>query len=109
MRIEIRSHAMNTPREVHDHIRRRIGFSLSRFSDRIGSVTLRLTDLNGPKGGEDKHVRLILTVPGEERIVIEETDPNLLAAVDNAIGRSARTLARVVDRGRTFQRRRVLA
>ena len=35
--------------------RRRLEFALGRFSARVRSLTVRLADLNAPRGGVDKH------------------------------------------------------
>lgn len=81
--------------------RRRLEFALGRFGPRVRSLAIRLKDVNGPKGGVDKVclVAVRLTVPRCE-IVIEDGDADAAVAIDRAVDRAGRAVARAVRAGR---------
>lgn len=51
MHLEIRAGNVELADAMRLHLERRLRFTLGRFDDRIRKVTVRLKDLNGPKGG----------------------------------------------------------
>lgn len=81
--------------------RRRLEFALGRFGPRVRSLLVRLKDVNGPKGGVDKVclVAVRLTAPRCE-IVIEDGDADAAVAIDRAVDRAGRAVARAVRAGR---------
>jgi hypothetical protein len=81
-------------------IERRAGFALSRFSDELGSVLVRLDDLNGPRGGIDKRCRVQLRGPDIGELVVEETDAEWTPAIDRTFSLAARSVARALDKAR---------
>src|SRR5664279_2182551 len=68
MRLDIRSRNVALTSELRQHIDRRVGQALNRFEQRVGSVRIALTDVNGPKGGPDKVCRLTVVLPGCDRV-----------------------------------------
>lgn len=97
MRILIRM-AVGLPPSLALLARRRFEFALGRFGARVGSLTVRLTDLNGPRGGVDKHCLVAIRLTSPRRlIVIEDTDAEAEAAIGHAADRSARAVARAVQ------------
>lgn len=78
--------------------RRRFEYTLGRFHGRVRSVSIRVTDMNGPRGGIDKLCRVTVHLVAPKRsLVIEETDADAVVAIDRAADRTARTVARAVD------------
>ncbi len=73
MRILIRMAAWLSP-SLAPLARRRLEFALGRCGGRVRSLTVRLADLNGPRGSVDKHclVAIRLTLP-RRLIVIQDT------------------------------------
>ena len=84
------------------YVKRRLGFALGRFADRIGRVTVRLSDVNGPRGGVDQRCQLIVAVQRRPPVIVEAADVHAHAALDHAAERAARavdrSLKRVADR-----------
>jgi hypothetical protein len=95
MRILIRMTAGLSP-SLAPLARRRLEFALGRFGARVRSLTVRLADLNGPRGGLDKHCLVALTSP-RRLIVIEDTDAEAEVAIGRAADRAARVVARAVQ------------
>ncbi len=62
---------------------------------------MRLSDINGPRGGADKRCHLQVVLDGLPDVVIKDTEANLYVAIDRATDRAERTLVRKIDRQRT--------
>ena len=97
MRILIRMPAGLSP-SLAPLARRRLEFALGRFSARVRSLTVRLADLNGPRGGLDKQCLVAIRLTSPRRlIVIEDTDAEAEVAIARAADRAARVVARAVQ------------
>ena len=94
MRILIRKTA-GLPRSLARLARRRLEFALGRFGTHVRSLTVRMTDLNGPRGGVDKHCLVAIRLTSPPRLIVIQ-DTGVEAEV--AIGRVAARAARVVER-----------
>ena len=102
MQILFRSKGLPNVNQVRDHTRRRLQFALGRFQDAVASVRVSVEDVNGPKGGVDKHCRLRVTlVEGGPPILAEGWDEEVPAAVDAAAQRLTRSVTRALSRRRT--------
>ncbi len=96
MRIAVRTSA-GLPPALARLARRRLEFALGRFDNRVRSLAVHLTDVNGPRGGVDKKclVTIRLDAP-KPLIVIEDTDADAAVAIDRAADRAARAVARAL-------------
>ena len=88
---------------LHEYTQRRLAYAVSFAGDYIQRITVRLSDINGPKGGEDKRCKLVLKMQGMPSVIIEDTESNLYTAIDRAVERASRTLARVLKRKHMYQ------
>jgi putative sigma-54 modulation protein len=98
MQIIIQASGFDLSAGLREHVERRIHFALDRASHYVRKVSIRLSDVNGPRGGEDKRCRIQVTVAGAADMLIEDTEPDLYVAIDRAADRSGRTLARLLAR-----------
>lgn len=91
-----------------DFAQRRLEFALGRFAGRVRSLSVRLTDLNGPRGGLDKKCLIAVRLERPRRvIVIEDVDASEQVVVSRAAERAARAVARAIESAgnwRTTQR-----
>ena len=69
---------------------------MNRFLDRIGKVTVRLIDVNGPRGGNDKRCGVVLDLKGCGVVVLEEDGADLDSVIDRAADRVGRVVSRRV-------------
>lgn len=92
-------HLALTP-ETQLQIHHRLRAALSRFGDRIRRITVRLEDLNGPKGGVDLACRVKVDLRDRESIFVEDREATLPRLVDRVADRVSEALARRVDRRR---------
>jgi len=84
---------------LSQHIERRLHFALNRLEDRVTSVKVRCTDVNGPKGGLDKRCALELRGPEIGVLVVEARHSDWRAAVDEGVSLASRALVRALERG----------
>ncbi len=106
MRLEIRSKHYPLDDDRRQEIERRIRFALGRFVGRISLVTVSLTDVNGPRGGADKHCRLVAKLIPAGSVTIEETHTDVAAAVALAADRAGWSVNRELKRQRDVPRNR---
>lgn len=106
MRIEIHAGKFSPTDKLREHIERRVQFALSWAHQNLHQVTLRLDDINGPKGGADKSCRIQIPIAGGKPVVIEEIQSDLYIAIDRAIERAGRALSRKLARKREHSHRR---
>jgi ribosome-associated translation inhibitor RaiA len=63
---------------------------------------VRLSDVNGPRGGEDKRCHIEVRLRGMPDVVIVDTEADLYVAIDRATERAGRALVRRLERRREF-------
>lgn len=96
MRIFIRPSA-GWPVESSDLAERRLEYALGRFAPRVRSLSVRLTDTNGPRGGLDKRCLIAVRLMRPRRlIVIEDVDTDAAVVISRAAERAARAVSRAV-------------
>jgi len=86
--------------EDRDHILRKLGMKLGKFASSIERVTVRLSDVNGPRGGRDQVCQIKVVMSGLPSVVVEERDSSFQRAVDRAINSTTLTVRRSVQRRR---------
>jgi len=112
MRFSVSGDRVQVTTDLREYIDRRLHFALGRFSPAIDHVSVRVGDINGPRGGVDKYCQIVvkLRASGSSPIAIGDNDEDLYAAVTQASNRAGRTVARAVERKqgkRSYQRRRM--
>src|SRR6185312_10491107 len=71
----------------HDrtYVRHKLGRRLGKFAGSIERVSVRMEDVNGPRGGVDQICRIKIVLRGLPSVVFEAQDAALNAAVDLAL------------------------
>ena len=105
MKLQVHSKGIHVTKELHRFIEKRLRYALNRFGERARKVRVSLTDINGPRGGEDIRCRVLAHVGGRT-LAIDETQSEPFAAVSHAAERIGRTVARRIDRRKSGPRRR---
>jgi len=106
MQIDIKTHRFPLTDALQSHAQRRLQYALSSIDETIQRVVVRLSDVNGPRGGKDKRCRLQLVLSGLPDVIVEDTQADLYAAIDRASDRAGRTLLRRLERRRAGINRR---
>ena len=104
MKLEVRGHQMLVSDAMRQHVERRLAFAIGRFAPRVRRTTVRLQDVNGPRGGVDKSCRIAVALPWSRDMVIEDADRDMYVAIDRAAERAARAIERHLARRRDVQR-----
>ena len=94
MRIAVQSRGFSLTDALDNHVHRRLDFTLARGARRVRSVGVRLSDLNGPRGGVDKRCLIEIRLDGLPVVVVEDTQADLYTAIDRAATRAGRTVMR---------------
>ncbi len=104
MQINIQARNFSLTKALRNHAERRLRFALTCCDSHIQRVVMRLSDINGPRGGADKRCHLQLILAGMPDVVIEDTEADLYVAIDRAADRAGRTLVRKTKRQQTLLR-----
>ena len=89
-----------------DFLARKLGTKLAKFASSIERVTVRLFDVNGPKGGTDQVCRIKVVLSGLPSVLVEQRDAALQNAIDAAIRATALAVRRAIQRRRLKPRHR---
>jgi putative sigma-54 modulation protein len=107
MRIDIKAKGFDLTEGLRDHTLRRLQFALGWANHDVRAVTVRLFDINGPRGGKDKRCRIQVPFPGTRNVVIEDTEADLYVAIDRAAERAERAVVRRLERLREHPHHRL--
>jgi hypothetical protein len=81
-------------------VARKLGMKLGKFGSSIERVSVRLTDVNGPRGGVDKRCRVKVVLSGLPSVVVERHHATAKAAIAAALRATDEAVRRVVGRRR---------
>ena len=107
MNINIQARGFDLTEGLREHTRKRLQFALSWANHEVRSITVCLSDVNGPRGGNDKRCRIQIPMPGSRDVVIEDAEADLYVAINRAAERTERTMARRLERLRGHRRERM--
>ena len=96
----IRVHAVALDDEDREYIRRRVGTLFRKYAGVAERVTVRLRDVNGPRGGADIVCRIKVVLPGLPSVVVERRTGHLKSALSGALAAAARAVSQTVRRRR---------
>lgn len=100
----IRAADVEVDRADRDYIQRKLGRKLGKFGADIDRVSVRIEDINGPRGGGDKRCRIKVVLRRLPSVVVEEQHAALQAAMDGALERVGQTVTRQLQRRRVKSR-----
>jgi ribosome-associated translation inhibitor RaiA len=105
MQIDIQALDFSLTDSLRRHVKRCLGFALSGRDDDIRRISVRLLDINGPRGGRDMCCHIHVELNHMPDVVIKDIETDLYAAIDRAsdrVGRSVtRQLRQKISRQRT--------
>jgi len=82
------------------YIRRRLGEKLGKYASAIERVTVRVRDVNGPRGGVDLLCRIKVVLSGLPSVVVEHQAALLKPALTRALTGVERAVRQTVQRRR---------
>lgn len=98
MKIDIQTKGFSLTAALSAHVRRRLQSALEIRDRHIIGARVRLSDINGPRGGIDKRCQFSIEVAGAPSIVVRDTSENMYTAIDRATRRLARSVGRRTER-----------
>jgi len=102
MNIQIHAQDFALTDGLREHVARRLAYALNHGRDSVSRIVVRLSDVNGPRGGVDKRCGIEIRLKGSTAVAIEDTEADLYVAIDRAAERAGRTLDRHLARQRDF-------
>jgi putative sigma-54 modulation protein len=102
MRVQIRLRGVERAPSTIEYATRRVHQHLSRFRGHVSGVTLRISDVNGPKGGPDKRCQLTVSGPRLGSVHLSEEHVDVLAGIDRALDRLSQVVGRNLERARGY-------
>ena len=106
MKLELRTKGLRMTSPLRRFAEKKLKSALGRFSDRVHDVKIRLTDINGPRGGEDIHCNIRAGLGALGTLTINETQRDPFAAIALASGRIGRHMSRRLSRANAKHKRR---
>jgi putative sigma-54 modulation protein len=100
MQLELRGVNYELSDGLRDFIERRLRLTLGRFAARIDRLTVRLSDVNGPRGGVDKRCRIAVVLVPRGVVMVEGSGDDPFALVADTAKRAGRSLRRTLERRR---------
>jgi hypothetical protein len=97
---DLRVHGVELSQEGRSHLWRKLTIKLGKFATSIERVSVRVADVNGPRGGVDQVCRINVALIGLPPVVVEQRDASLEAAIDGALVGAERAVRRSVQRRR---------
>ncbi|WP_417391048.1 HPF/RaiA family ribosome-associated protein [Gimesia sp.] len=78
--------------------------AIDRIDNWIRTVSIYLTDINGPRGGISKRCRIVVHTQSGAPVIVQDTQERISTAITHAIKRAAHTLKRQVAKKRSKKR-----
>jgi len=82
------------------YIRKKLGTKLGKFATSIERVSVRVDDLNGPRGGVDQRCRIKIVLSGLPSVVFESRAASSRDAINSALTGAERRVRRALRRTR---------
>lgn len=102
MNLQIQAQDFTLTDGLRQHVATRLDYALNHGRDIVTRVVVRLSDVNGPRGGVDKCCGIEVRLKGVPALIVQETQADLYVAIDRASERIGRTLDRRLARQRHF-------
>ena len=104
MQIDIQTQGFTLTEALKAHVRRRLKTALAARDDHIVHAQVRLSDINGPRGGVDKCCQLRIQLAGTSSVIVRDVSADMYAAIDKASRRISSSVGRRLSRMRSPKR-----
>lgn len=97
----IRSMGSALDKEHREYLRRKLQRVSGNFAPQIERTSVRLEDVNGPRGGIDKRCQVKVVLRGLPSVYVDERHRSVQAAIDGALARADQAVRQALQRRRT--------
>ena len=104
MQIDFQTKGFTLTDPLKAHVRRRLKTALAARDEHIVHAQVRLSDINGPRGGVDKCCQLRIQLAGTSSVIVRDVSADMYAAIDKAARRISSSVGRRVSRMRSPKR-----
>ena len=101
----IRLDSVTLDEDDREYIRRRLGEKLGRHAKSVERVSVRLRDINGPRGGVDIQCRIKVVLSDLPSVVVEQQAATYRPALTKALAGAERAVRLTLQRKRMRPRR----
>jgi putative sigma-54 modulation protein len=109
MLILVHGNGFSLERQLREDVQQKVDAGFARFSKKVVRVNVYLEDLNGPKKGIDKSIRLVIDIEREPKVVIEEKGERWAPLLESVIDRATQSLTQQIKRARARRNRTSMA
>ena len=109
MKARIHTQAYTLTSSIQYWIDRQVERNLQRFEGEVLAVEVYLSDLNGPRGGDDNRVVMRASLRGLPSVTVITDHQDLYVAVSRSARRLQRAVKRSLRKSRRVEPRKVLA
>lgn len=104
MNIQLHTQGFELTRAIDTHVRREISRNLANARDHVAAVDVFLSDINGPRGGEDKKALIRIQLASRLVVKVEKIHTDLYAAMSVASRRAKHTVKRTLRKHRRMEK-----
>jgi putative sigma-54 modulation protein len=98
VQVELKAHSTDLADSLRGYIERRLNLNAGRFFDQVIRIRVRVSGLNGPRGGTRTSCRISIEVKPLGKLVVQESDLDAHTAIDRAAARLGRLLSQRLRR-----------
>ena len=106
MEVDVRIQGTDPADAIRRYAIRRIHFALGRFAPRVGRIVVRISDINGVRGGVDQCCQISAELLPKGKVMVDQVDADLFSAIDRASERIGQACRREVQRVRDARTQR---
>ena len=103
--LSIQSRGFTLTPALKQRVRERIGLILGNTSHPVMNVDVRLSDINGPRGGIDKKCQIHIRLSGYPSVTVTDIQHDMYYAIDRAASRATRTMRRRLAQNQLSRKR----
>lgn len=82
----------------------RLRFALRRMTRKVSAARVSLTDVNGPRGGLDKHAQIQLQLESHGTLIVGATAANWRTALEDALRRIVAAMVKTLAQAKRPKR-----
>ncbi len=98
MELRIHGHHLELSDSIRSHVQSAFDSALNQYARWLMEVTVRLEDVNGPKGGVDKRCLAEIHFKPNGTVVVEEKQEDLYAAINVVADRAKQVIGRKIEK-----------
>ncbi len=98
MKIDMQASNFRLTWALRRFIRKRVNSAVGGHSGKVDAIQVRLSDINGPRGGQDKRCVIRISLPSMRDVLIHETRKDMYEAISRATERAKNTVVRRVKK-----------